>query len=87
MNREIEARFFKSIVNLSITIKSIDVSIVFKPHKVLNNNVYQPIKLNRLRYNQSILNKFSYYISKYLKICEERCFFNLKICMCECIFD
>ena len=46
LKKSIKSRFYRSLQNLSITIKDITQTISYKPHKKLVNNRYIPIKLN-----------------------------------------
>lgn len=45
----VSTRFFRSLQKLSITIKNIKTTISYKPHKILKDNVYQPIKINSVK--------------------------------------
>ena len=42
-------RFFRSLQKLSITIKNIKTTISYKPHKILKDNIYLPIKINSVK--------------------------------------
>ena len=68
ITRVLDNRFFKSMVNLSITIKSANVTIEFKPHKQLVGNIYQPITIFKPKVNSSVV-KFMFYIKKAIKFC------------------
>ena len=68
ITRTISNRFFKSLVNLNITIKSANVTIEFKPHKQLVGNIYQPITIFKPKVNSSVV-KFMFYIKKAIKFC------------------
>ena len=68
ITRVLDNRFFKSMVNLSITIKSANVTIEFKPHKQLVGNIYQPITIFKTKVNSSVV-KFMFYIKKAIKFC------------------
>ena len=68
ITRVLDNRFFKSMVNLSITIKSANVTIEFKPHKQLVGNIYQPITIFKPKVNSSVV-KFMVYIKKAIKFC------------------
>ena len=67
ISRVLDNRFFKSMVNLSITIKSATVSIEFKPHKKLVGNIYLPIVIFKPKVGSSV-EKFMFYIKKALKV-------------------
>ena len=56
------------MVNLTITIKSANVTIEFKPHKQLVGNIYQPITIFKPKVNSSVV-KFMVYIKKAIKFC------------------
>ena len=64
--RDISNRFYKSIINLSVTVKDSKVSIKFDPHKILVNNIYEPIIISNDR-KTNHLSKFITYIKKALK--------------------
>ena len=64
INKVIETRFFKSLINLSIEVKSTKTTIEFKPHKALVDNVYTPIHIYSSNYKSSLINKFINYIRK-----------------------
>ena len=59
-------RFFKSLIKLSISIKSTVSTIEFNTTKKLVDNIYQPISIYKLGHNDSLLRKLIYYIKKYL---------------------
>ena len=61
INRTIDNRFFKSIVNLTITIKSATVTIEFKPHKKLVGNIYLPNIIYKPKISSNVA-KFMFYI-------------------------
>ena len=67
ITRTISNRFFKSLVNLNITIKSANVTIEFKPHKQLVGNKYIPITIYKPKVSSSVA-KFMFYVKKALKI-------------------
>ena len=67
ITRVLDNRFFKSMVNLSITIKSANVTIEFKPHKQLVGNNYIPITIYKPKVSSSVA-KFMFYVKKALKI-------------------
>lgn len=46
--REVPVRFFKSLSNLNISIKSFKVSLKFNPDKILVNNNYYPKEIHKL---------------------------------------
>ena len=60
------ARFFKSLTNLTVSIKSTNTTIEFRPSKELIDNYYQPISIYNLLYNNSLINKLIYYIKKFI---------------------
>ena len=64
ITRTISNRFYKSITDLSVIIKDSHVTVEFKPHKALVDNVYTPIHIYSSNYKSSLINKFINYIRK-----------------------
>ena len=64
INKVIDTRFFKSLINLSVEVKSTKTTIEFKPHKSLVDNIYLPAYIYSSNYKPSLINKFISYIKK-----------------------
>lgn len=56
IHKTVSNRFYKDFKSLNIAINISKLSIKFDTFKILNNNIYQPIKVNL-----SLRNKFSFY--------------------------
>ena len=67
ITRTISNRFYKSITDLSVIIKDSHVTVEFKPHKELNNNIFKPIEVNT-NYVSKGIGKFISYIKKAFKL-------------------
>ena len=63
----IKTRFFKSLQNLSIKIKTHKLTISKKPDKILINNNYIPITINN-KNNDNLFNKLKIYLKNINKI-------------------
>jgi len=63
--KTVKSRFFRSSSSLNITIKDINISVNFKPNKVLLNNIYLPIKYKS---NNSIYTRFINLINNFRKL-------------------
>ena len=67
INKIVNSRFFKSLTNLSIAIKDVELNLKFKPHKTLINNIYMPVKLylpKDAKINNNTSQKLQYIINK-----------------------
>ena len=64
INKVIDTRFFKSLINLNVEVKSTKTTIEFKPHKSLVDNIYLPAYIYSSNYKPSLINKFISYIKK-----------------------
>jgi hypothetical protein len=49
--KTVKDRFFKSMLDLTVSVKDINISVRFKPRKRLVNNNYLPIKVNNSKFN------------------------------------
>ena len=67
ITRTIHNRFFKSLVNLNITIKDTKVTIEFNPDKKLVDNQYIPFNVYNVK-NAPILYRYVHYMNKYIYI-------------------
>lgn len=67
ITRTIHNRFFKSLVNLNITIKDTKVTIEFNPDKKLVDNQYIPFNVYNVK-NAPILYRYVHYMNKYIKL-------------------
>ena len=68
----ISSRFYRSISNLSITIKDTKIAVSFKPNKILVNNNYIPININQStnpiqNSKQSLINRLKSMYVKFIK--------------------
>lgn len=61
-------RFYKSLINLNISIKSINTSIMFNCHKKLVNNNYLPNHIFNAKYKHNLFSKLMFYIKKYIEL-------------------
>nr|YP_010254605.1 DNA polymerase [Ganoderma sichuanense]QUA00738.1 DNA polymerase [Ganoderma sichuanense] len=68
LTRVVKSRFYRSINELSIRIKDITLTIQATPHKKLIDNVYQPIHINKLTYEDSFFKKILGYVTRISKL-------------------
>ena len=64
--KTVDSRFFKSIINLNVSVKPVKITVSFKPNKKLVNNVYLPPYVNNLEIEDNFLKKLSFYFKKLL---------------------
>ena len=68
LSRVVKSRFYRSFNDLSIRIKDVTLTIEATPHKKLIGNVYHPININKLVYEDSFFKKLLGYVSKIAKL-------------------
>ena len=69
LTKHVDARFYKSLVNLNVTIKPAKISIKVNCKKELVNNNYSPIHINGdgsvWNFTKFIIKKISHFLSKW----------------------